>query len=82
MSTEEIIKDLTPCATFGAYQRKVRKAIVRAGFTPVKAERDEAGNCIVCWECGRCPGWHTSAEYAAALSGSDLLSGVDCCLQK
>lgn len=41
-----------------AYERAVKRAFLKYGVTPVKAEYDAAGNCLQCGECGRCPGWH------------------------
>ena len=48
------------------YYAKMKKEILRSGCIPVKAIQDEAGNCIICGECGRCPGWHTSGEEQLA----------------
>ena len=44
------------------YYAKTKREILRSGETPVKAIWDEAGNCMVCGEAGRCPGWHTIEE--------------------
>lgn len=48
--------------TAAQYRAHVRKTIIRAGYTPVAATYDQAGNCLTCGECGRCPGWHTTEE--------------------
>jgi predicted aldo/keto reductase-like oxidoreductase len=45
-----------------AYERAQYRAIKKTGTPPVKAQYDEAGNCVICGECGRCPGWHTPQE--------------------
>jgi hypothetical protein len=44
------------------FYRWVKQILVEAGYEPVKAVFDEAGNCTVCGECGRCPGWHLKEE--------------------
>lgn len=49
-----------------AFAAHVRRQIIKAGFTPVKATEDDAGNCTICGECGRCPGWHTTLEIKPA----------------
>lgn len=48
-----------------AYTAAVRHAIEHAGFVkaerrygPVRAEVDRLGNCDICGEAGRCPGYH------------------------
>jgi hypothetical protein len=38
---------------------KQKGILLKSGKIPVKAIYDKAGNCIICGECGRCPGWHT-----------------------
>lgn len=49
-----------------AFTAHVRRQIIKAGFTPVKATEDDAGNCTICGESGRCPGWHTTSEIKPA----------------
>jgi transcription elongation factor Elf1 len=44
------------------YYAKVKREINRAGLKPIKAQWDEAGNCVYCGEAGRCPGWHAQNE--------------------
>jgi hypothetical protein len=44
------------------YSMAVRELLLRLGYTPVRASFDSAGNCEICGECGRCPGWHTQSE--------------------
>jgi hypothetical protein len=46
---------------------KVKRELIKAGKYPVKAISDYAGNCLICGEAGRCPGWHTITETQAAL---------------
>ena len=53
--------------SLAAYHAATRAAIVRQGLTPIKAKEDHAGNCVVCDEAGRCPGWHAEPEVLAAL---------------
>lgn len=50
------------------YKNMVRRAMLRAGLKPVAAIYDEAGNCTVCGEAGRCPGWHDKDGRSCALS--------------
>ena len=51
-----------PFASRAAYKRATAAEFRRAGVVPVKAQYDTAGNCTVCGEAGRCPGWHGSYE--------------------
>lgn len=44
------------------FVRAVYRWLVSKGYVPVAGLRDEAGNCRICGEAGRCPGWHTSCE--------------------
>ena len=46
------------------YNAKVRRSLIGSGKTPIKATYDDDGNCMVCGEAGRCPGWHTASELA------------------
>jgi hypothetical protein len=39
-----------------------RAGLIHAGFDPFPATYDEDGNCYLCGECGRCPGWHYAEE--------------------
>ena len=45
-----------------AYYATVKKAIILAGGTPIKAFYDDEGNCIYCGEAGNCPGWHPAIK--------------------
>ncbi len=36
------------------------------GQQPHAAIEDHAGNCLVCGEAGRCPGWHLAEEFERA----------------
>ena len=46
-----------------------RRAILRQGYIPIPARWDEAGNCTVCGESGRCPGWHRGEQ--ATIPGTE-----------
>ena len=64
MTAIEII-DKLPFKSFKSRKAHVeqnRRAILNAGCMPIKSIQDEAGNCIFCGECGRCPGYHTLDE--------------------
>jgi len=41
-----------------AFVQFVRTAIETAGYRAVSPKEDKAGNCVVCGEAGRCPGYH------------------------
>lgn len=45
-----------------AFYAHNRAEIRRRSLVPVAARWDGAGNCVICGEAGRCPGWHTPAE--------------------
>jgi hypothetical protein len=45
-----------------AFEEAKRAEIVANGIKPVRATYDTAGNCTICGEAGRCPGWHASKE--------------------
>jgi len=45
-----------------AHDQRNKKAIEAAGYRAVKARYDNAGNCTVCHEAGRCPGYHVYQE--------------------
>lgn len=49
-----------------AAEDAVRRLLVAANKRPVPAHRDRAGNCPICGEAGRCPGWHTIEERREA----------------
>lgn len=64
MTAKQIIGRLShrtfpTCAAF--YERN-KRAIIAATGQAVPAEFDGAGNCVICGEAGRCPGWHTVDE--------------------
>lgn len=44
------------------YFARNRREILKRGLVPVKARWDENGDCLICGEAGRCPGWHTQEE--------------------
>jgi len=41
------------------FRRWVKTILKAAGENPQPAVEDRGGNCIICGEAGRCPGWHT-----------------------
>jgi hypothetical protein len=47
-----------------AFYRRNYAALKRVGMVPVMARYDDAGNCRICGEAGRCPGWHTPEEVS------------------
>lgn len=57
------------------YYAKIKREIIRAGMKPTKARWDEAGNCTICRETGRCPSWHTPKEAV----GLSMVCGAVCC---
>ena len=50
--------------TFKQYQNAVKRAFLCRGYSPILAHYDEAGNCTICGESGRCAGWHLYAIKA------------------
>ena len=55
----------TPVPTYPsrkAYEAAVKHGLIRQGKHPIKARYDRAGNCLICGECGRCPGYHERKE--------------------
>ncbi len=64
MTAHQILSRL-PARTFptcAAFRAHARSVVMAATGSAVRAEYDEAGNCIFCGEAGRCPGWHTVDE--------------------
>lgn len=51
--------------SFSAYRKAVKREIIRMGEAPIYAQYDDAGNCLTCGECDRCPGVHCSSEVKA-----------------
>ena len=45
-------------ATAEGLSNAIYRALLRAGYYPVKPRYDDNGDCLICGECGRCPGWH------------------------
>jgi hypothetical protein len=45
-----------------AYIARNYHALKRKGYAPIKASYDDGGNCLICGEAGRCPGWHIPEE--------------------
>lgn len=48
--------------THAAYAKFYRRQLIARGFDPFPATYDAGGNCYLCGEGGRCPGWHYSQE--------------------
>jgi hypothetical protein len=44
--------------TYRAFKAQMKREIAAEGLTPIRAVFDAAGNCTVCGDSGRCPGWH------------------------
>ena len=55
-----------PFASRAHYWAAVKREFDRRHLPAVRAEFDPRGNCTVCWEAGRCPGWHSPAEREKA----------------
>lgn len=55
-----------------AYHRWVKRRLEFEGFKPLKALTDEAGNCVICGEAGRCPGYHTEEEFSSEARWPEL----------
>jgi len=49
-----------------AYTAAISVELRRQGIPHSPAQYDEAGNCLTCGECGRCPGVHTFEEIQQA----------------
>lgn len=66
MTTQQILEayPVPPCETRAAYQAGVRASFAAAGVPAVDVSNleDSGGNCLVCGEAGRCPGYHTPEE--------------------
>jgi hypothetical protein len=46
------------------YEKAQRNAILKSGSVAYKAIYNKSGDCLICGEAGRCPGWHTSKEQS------------------
>lgn len=70
MNTVKQILARLPARSFptrAAYRNHARILVVAVtGRQPFAAIEDTAGNCLVCGESGRCPGWHLEAEFKRA----------------
>ena len=53
--------------TRAAWHQATRRQILRRHKIPIPAHYDPAGNCRICGEAGRCPGWHYHGEPGAVL---------------
>lgn len=49
-------------ACWRTFKAAVARELRRAGERAVRARYDAAGNCTVCGEAGRCPGYHAASE--------------------
>ena len=59
------IVDRSPPATLAsraAFFRYVHRGLRKVGSEPYIARSDEGGNCLICGEAGRCPGYPTAWE--------------------
>jgi len=50
--------------TRAQYISQVKRKLLAQGYQPVRAIYDAGGNCVICGEAGRCPGWHTERQHA------------------
>lgn len=48
--------------TFDEYSVEFKKQLLAGGYIATNAQYDEAGNCLLCGESGRCFGWHIADE--------------------
>lgn len=55
-----------PFNSSAALERAVKREFTKMGITAIRAQYDRNGDCIICGECGRCPGYHTPAEAQQA----------------
>jgi len=55
-------RDFEPFGDMDEMYEAVRQELIVWGETPVRAEVGEDGNCKICGESGRCPGWHSEEE--------------------
>ena len=53
-----------PFCSRSALERAVKREFAKQGITAIRAQYDSYGDCMVCGECGRCPGYHTPDEVA------------------
>lgn len=70
MTAAVLIAQMPPrtYASRAGFRQAVRRWIIRkTGCEPIDAATDEAGNCLICGEAGRCCGLHTFDELAAAI---------------
>ena len=49
-----------------AFAEAIAARLRKLGIPNSPAQYDEAGNCLTCGECGRCPGVHTFEEILEA----------------
>lgn len=55
-----------PFESSNAFIAAISVELRRQGIPHSPAQYDEAGNCLTCGECGRCPGVHTFEEIQQA----------------
>ena len=60
------LKHDLPFYSRAALERAVKREFVKQGIPAIRAMYDRYGDCTVCGECGRCPGYHTPAEVNQA----------------
>ncbi len=68
MTTRDILAEPSRVMRFNSqreYQLAVRALIIHRGEKPIKASYNKAGNCTICGEAGRCPGWHTQDDIVS-----------------
>jgi hypothetical protein len=61
--------------TFKEYSIKIKNKLIDGGHYPVQAIYDISGNCVICGEAGRCPGWHTKEEIKPVPCGYETKIG-------
>lgn len=80
MTTDQIL-DKLPYKLFPsrlALEQRNKQAILNAGHIPIRAILDDSGDCVICGEAGRCPGWHTKDDLPKlkiAIQCTDVRTG-------
>lgn len=54
----ELLSPLVGYASRAAYTKAARRVLKAWGYQVAQARHDNAGDCLTCGECGRCPGVH------------------------
>lgn len=68
VATRQWAKHNRPFDSSAALLRAVKREFAKQGIPAHRAQYDRNGDCMVCGECGRCPGYHTPAEVQQAQS--------------